>query len=194
MMIEKLDVSHIVITLSKEDMEIFNLDFKTLEMNNINSRKLIKRLLMLASRRTGVDVVNKKLVIDFFEYDGGCIFIVNFKEKNYSKKKLYRVKKEIGTKLYIFETIDDMLSCLETLYKTGYAFYKSAVYNLNNEYSLIITTNKVMPIGVKVILNEYTVKQSIEKSFISKVLEYGKVISEEYAILTIGGTFALRDI
>ncbi len=194
MMIEKIDVSHLVIMLSAEDMEIFSLDYKIMEMSDENSRKIIKRLLNIAIKRTGCSTDNKKMIIEAFEFDGGCIFLVTLKEKKKAEKKIYRIKKEWEKVAYIFETVDDMLSCLETLYKSGYALYKSDVYIMEGKYILIISTKKYIAIAARVILSEYSKKQSNVASEISKVKEYGKIISKEYAILVIGGTLALRDM
>lgn len=193
MTIEKIDNECIIIVLSYDDIQIFSLDFDKMTKSSNYSKKIIKKLLTIASSHTGVDIRNKNLYIEVCTSKDSCIFVVTLSEKRETASKTYRIKKTVQTRLYNFETIDDMLSCLETLYKSGFVFYKSDVYVLDKKYSIVISTTKEIPLGAMVILSEYGKGKGNNIKEINRLKEFGKAIARDSAILTIGGTFALRE-
>ena len=187
MTIEKIDDSRLLIALCNEDMEVFSLDYEKMCLADPYYRKILKRLLSLAGVRTGIDTRGKTLLVESMPHSDGCIFLITLVPKGERGSKRYKVKRRGSTHIYGFESIDDMLLCLENLYKAGFVRAKSDVYRLNNRYSLVLKTSFDLPFKAKAILSEFCSYQSESHAEIAAVKEYGTAIAHECAIMLIGG-------
>lgn len=189
MTIEQIDEKRIIIALCKKDMEILSLEYETMGFKDPYSRRVLKNLLSLAGKRTGMAVHDHTLMVETLPYDKGCIIVVTLiKDKN--KCKRYRIKnsdKILKSKklMYAFENSEDFLTCTMNLYKCGTLLMGSKAFELNKKYYLIVKS-KECPLKALTVLREYSCKETKNKLQIAYITEHGNIVADNHAILRIG--------
>ena len=87
MTIEQLDKSKVLISLCKEDMDNFSLDISDMSFCDEHSRKVLLRLLQLASRKTGVEMHKGAVLLEALPHNCGCLLLVTVMEKTKRKRR-----------------------------------------------------------------------------------------------------------
>ena len=92
MILELVDESRLLIILSPEDMEDYQLTFDSLDWQNGHSRSVIKEFLRMACRQKGFCPGDSRLLIEAVPDEEGCVLLVTMLPEEKAKRKVYRIK------------------------------------------------------------------------------------------------------
>ncbi len=137
MNIERLDSSRILISLGdKELFEQFHTSFEGLEKSTVQGSGLLGKIICETEIITGIDLSDKKLKIEAARYNSGCIFLITFGSR--SKGRIYYLKERSDTFIFSFDSIEQLLSCINVIKAEGISVKKSRLVLTDNIYYLII--------------------------------------------------------
>lgn len=184
MTIEIMDKGTILVSLKKEDMRTYSLNFD--ENTSGCPENGLKRLLYHVGETCGLDHKGKSYLIEALPSSDGCLLIISVRKAKYRKK--YRIKRSKGADAYVFFDCDAMLDYCR-LYR-GDAGY--AVYRYKERYILIPSRASD---GAFECLCEYAERCSLSDTAIAHIREFGQLLREkELQRRHIGGrTVAVRD-
>lgn len=184
MTVDKLDRNKILITLCTKEMQDFLLDYNTISLSDINSGKVLRRLLRLACFKTETEIRNKTVFMETLPLDNGCMILLTIYEKKDCATGTYKMKKNSANKCYKFSDISCFLDAIERLNRQNICCNKSSVYLYNDEYYLIFDYPS-LPKKYRILLSEYgTVCKN--QTDIARIKEYGKTICSRSAVTVIG--------
>lgn len=185
--ISKIDDIRLLISLANEDMQAFDLRFDQFLWSDRKSRNIIRELLEIAEEKTGFSVENKRLMIEAVPINDGCaILFTLLSDKLKLARKKFRVKNKHEPLIYEFNSAGDLLDAISKLIPLNTNIRLSTVIEFQKKYYLIMYTNGGITSAVSVILSEYGKWKGAGKINESKLMEYGKIVSKEYAIEQIG--------
>lgn len=184
MTIEQIDSTKVLISLCTEDMHDFALKYDSMSFNDEHSRKILKRLLMLACNKTGIEVHNKTMVIEALPHESGCLILITLKNRK-SGRRIYKIKDKNKLLCCMFESSENFLSAISSLYKLNIHYYGNSAYFFSGKY-YIIFMNASLPRRAKAILNEFAKMSICTKTFEARLSESGKLIAKADAISTVG--------
>lgn len=185
MTIQQLDEKRVIIALCKEDMEMLSLKYSTMCFADRHSRSVLKRLLCVAASRTGISISNCSTVVEALPGEsGGCLLIVTLLPRGTHPKR-YRILHCNKTKMFTFDTLEDLLCCTHQLYIHGYRPTSSA-YGQADKYYLTVNMTKDVPKDAIYILREYAPKETENKLQVAAICEYGRLLAADNAIWRIG--------
>lgn len=171
MTIEQIDKGKVMIVLGSNDMKDFSLEYSTLSFNDPHSRKILSRLLTLACSKTGMNIDNKKMLVEALPHKSGCLILLTLKPKN--KRRVYRVKKPDKCMCSVFGNVDHLIDAAAAL--SG-QLPGSRVYLFNDKYYLIIEENIALyPLAR---LEEFSDCYICSKIAAAKVSEAGSEIGD----------------
>ncbi len=134
MKIELYDQHSVKIVLTAADLSKLNLTYETINAQQPQTRYALILLLRAAKQQTGLDLLGKSLMAEAFPYaDGGCILYIS-ENKSSSLAKQYPSE-------YIFKlpSLFYAVQLCRTLEQNlGHILLKSALYDLNHIYYLIL--------------------------------------------------------
>lgn len=187
MNISKIDDIRLLISLASEDMQAFDLRFDQFLWSDRKSRNIIRELLIIAEEKTGFSANNKRLMIEAIPLDDGCAILFTRLSDNLKlPRKKFRVKAKHEPFIYEFDRAGDLLDAINKLICLNTNIKLSTAIELKDKYYLIIYTNGGITSAVSIVLSEYGKYKCSGKINESKLLEYGNIISKEYAIEQIG--------
>ncbi len=184
MKISQLSKDKVLISLCDDDMKNFELKFDEMGMCDPHSKKIIYRLLTLACSSNNIETDNKTIVCEALKSDNGCVLFVSVKEKNYRRKK-YRIKRISEYPCYKFRDVETMLTAFEKLYNLDTLYYNNSAYFYGDSYYLVFDY-PIVAKKAEQVLSEFAVKTKGSKTFIARLSESGKTISNGNAIVHIG--------
>ena len=184
MKISQISHDKVLISLCNEDMKSFDLDFYNMGLSDPHSKKILSRLLSLACTSNSIQTENKKILCEALKSTDGCVLLVSLCDKEPQRKK-YRIKRIKEYPCYKFSDIDTMLTTFEKLYNTDTLYYNNSVFLYNDSYYLVFDY-PVVPEKAKRILSEFAHCVRGTKTFIARLCESGKNISNGNAIVNIG--------
>ena len=171
MTIEQIDPSKVMIVLGSNDMKDFSLEYNTLSFKDPHSRKILSRLLTLACSKTGMNVDNKKMLVEALPHKSGCLILLTLKPK--TKRRVYRVKKPNRCLCCIFFDVEKLICASVALYSK---LPENMIYNYNDKYYLLIEDNIALRVLAQ--LEEFSDCYVCSKIAAAKVREAGKKIGE----------------
>ena len=170
MILELVDESRLLIILSPEDMEDYQLTFDSLDWQNGHSRSVIKEFLRMACRQKGFCPGDSRLLIEAVPDEEGCVLLVTMLPEEKAKRKV--------------------LAAVDRVYRQFYHPQKAAcssrLYLLNRAYYLIMYGGKRLPCPVEILLTEYGSYVGKGQQAAAQVLEHGKLLAGEDAVTTVG--------
>ena len=172
MILELVDESRLLIILSPEDMEDYQLTFDSLDWQNGHSRSVIKEFLRIACRQKGFCPGDSRLLIEAVPDEEGCVLLVTMLPEEKAKRKVYRIK-------------ENQPSLTPFLFPQK-AACSSRLYLLNRAYYLIMYGGKRLPCPVEILLTEYGSYVGKGQQAAAQVLEHGKLLAGEDAVTTVG--------
>lgn len=171
MTIEQIDSGKVMIVLGSNDMKDFLLEYSTLSFKDPHSRKILSRLLTLACSKTGLNIDNKKMLVEALPHKSGCLILLTLKPK--TKRRVYRVKKPDKCMCCIFDKVDNLIEAAIAL--SGH-LPDNKVYLYNNKYYMLIEQNIALyPLAR---LEEFSDCYICSKIAAAKVSEAGKEIGD----------------
>ena len=203
MKIEKLTEDKIRIIVNPSDLELENLDMKSIMTKAVERQGFFVHMLEKAKDEVGFNTDGCKLLIEAFSSsDDILVFtITKYSEKESSKKidlnKKLKVKRKslnISNKeaIYKFGCFDDFCDFCEYINKE-YKFdvkklsRNTCLYLYNNTYYLLMKNINIEEIAIKnfySIASEFSVPVHYSNNFESKLLEHGKLIIKGNSIIT----------
>ena len=171
MTIEQIDPSKVMIVLGSNDMKDFSLEYSTLSFNDPHSRKILSRLLTLACNKTGMNIENKKMLVEALPHKSGCLILLTLKPKE--KRRFYRVKKPPKSLCCIFSDVENLINASLALYGM---LPDNEVYYFDNKYYLIIERHLALYPLAK--LEEFADCYVCSKISAAKVREAGREIGD----------------
>lgn len=193
MILELVDESRLLIILSPEDMEDYQLTFDSLDWQNGHSRSVIKEFLRMACRQKGFCPGDSRLLIEAVPDEEGCVLLVTMLPAEKAKRRVYRIKENhpiLTPFLFRFDQAENLLAAVDRVYRQFYLPKKascgSRLYLLNRAYYLIIYGGKKLPCPVEILLTEYGSYIGKGQQAAAQILEHGKLLAGEDAVTTIG--------
>ncbi len=139
--IERIDKTHLKITLCKADMQELNIDYKMFSYNDQASRAIIRSMLAKANRLTGFAYTRCRLLIEVFPHaDSGCTLLFTRLKAKYRSGRLRLTN--VQNPVFCFSSADALMTCAEKIKDFGDYRFSSHLYFLNGKYYLSIL-NKV---------------------------------------------------
>lgn len=124
----KIGHNALKVTLSREDMELYDIEFDMLDYANSETRRVIWSILDEAKRSLGFEVARDSLYIQAFRSKcGGCELFVSREERAEPKAKLT---------LFKFEESENLIRGCKRLENCGYAGESCAYLGECGEYYL----------------------------------------------------------
>lgn len=184
--ITPLSDHRVLITLCHDDMNSFDLSFEKIGLSDPHSKKILSRLMTLATSCAGIELKNKVIVLEALENCDGVLLLVSVNEKKTTRKK-YRIKRIKECPCFRFTNCEDMLCAINKLYNTNILFYNNSAYFYNDKYYLVFDY-PVVSHKAKRILTEYSSSVRGTKPFVARLNESGKNLSHGNAIINIGSS------
>ena len=190
MNIEQLSPARFVISLSKEDMTAFALDYNNICREDAVFQKVFKRLVALAAQRITIPLKNKSLLVEAIERPCGCILIITVMPRHSACAKRYRVKAADESIMFSFDCADDLTDCMAQLYKNGFRCISGEVYLYDGDYYAIIKSGAKCPRRALGLLSEYGSEPNENALKISFIREHGSRLAAGFPVIRIGAAFA----
>ncbi len=181
MTVDKLSENKVLVVLYTDDMIDFSLDYNSLSLNDIHSRKILLRILQVVCMKSGIEIKDKNVRLEAMALDRECYILITFEKKH---RKTYRIKKKNENVCYLLGGSKNFLNTIEKLYRQNVYCNKNSAYLYNKEYYLIFDYPAI-PHKLKRVLSEYGEKQE-GRTFSARVRENGKVLCKHNAIFQIG--------
>ena len=164
MQIKKINNNKLKVILSTNDLNKKNIDVDSFLSNSIESQDLFFEILDLAEEELNFNIENNKAVVETISLDNNIFVLTITKLKN-NFDNCYQNQ----TKIYCFETFDDIFNIYSFLDKDN-----TYVYEFSGNYYLVL--NNITCNNQK-ILSEYS--EPIKNSDIleSVLIEHGKKIA-----------------
>ena len=137
MNIEKIDTRRIIISLCEKDMQDYAVTFESLNLSEKHSKTVLADIMERASETTGIDLKNKKIIIEALRYDTGCLLLLTVARK----RKTYHVRYGTESFTFRFPSAEAFLSCIKALYDIQKDRFFSSAYLYDNNYYLVIKTS-----------------------------------------------------
>ena len=195
MKIEKLTEDKIRIIVNPSDLELENLDMKSIMTKAIERQGFFVHMLEKAKDEVGFNTDGCKLLIEAFSSsDDILVFtITKYSERESSKnidfnrklkvkrKSLNATNKEAIYKLRSFDEFCDFCECIDKEYKFDIKKLSknTYLYLFNNTYYLLMKNINIEEAALKnfySITSEFLTPGHFSKTFENKLLEHGKLI------------------
>ena len=182
MTIDRLGENRVLIILNNKDMNDFSINFDTLSLNDTHSRKILMRIMQVACFKSGIEIKNRRVVLESVAFEETCYLLVTVERK----QSHYRDKStESKTSVcYKFGSSGNFLDAVEKLYQLKTCCNHNSAYQYNGEY-YIIFDYPTIPRSLLRVLSEYGTRVT-KRYFALLVKEHGKAICKVNAILQIG--------
>lgn len=185
MNIEQIDSSRILISLCDKDLENYSVTFENLSLSEAHSRMVLKELMYHASIKTGINLKDKKVLIEALKYEHGCILLLTVSEKS-KKRKTYHVKYYNDSYIFTFNNAENFLSCIKALYHIQKDTFSSSAFLYNQNYYLVIKTASPLKAKYTNTIHEFCTNAKRGNLFNAFLLEHAKPLKLNYAIQHIG--------
>lgn len=180
MTVDRIAENRVLIILCEKEMKDFALDYSTMSLDDVNSRRILMRILRLACVKTGLELGGRSVVLEAVSFDDECYLLVTVKEGH---RKRYKIKNKESL-CYHLGNSSNFLDTVEQLYKQNVCCNHNSAYEYKNEYYLIFDYPSI-PSKLKRILLEFGSRSG--GSLISaRIKENGKQLCKTNAIARIG--------
>lgn len=187
MIIEQIDSSKVLISLCKVDMEDYQLEFSTMNLQNPHSKKILMRLLDIVCNKTGLSTKNKQLLLETLPLESGCLILVTFMDTK-PKINKYRIKNQQNSLCFSFENSESFIKAVTLLYNENIYFRSCKAFLFDKKYYLVFDRCPVAHIA-KRILSEFGKRKTCSRMFLSALNEAGKLLCKSNAVDILGKIF-----
>ena len=171
MTFEVLNNNVMLVELSVDEMEKYNITYESLNNQDTQTQVAIRNLLKRIDHKKHIEN-GGKVVVEALPIDGGgCFFIFTFTQN----RKRYRLKKNESVSFFSVENLNDLLDLICTLRKDPNLDFPVTLYQMNNDYYIPVPRNNTK---LNVILGEYG--ESVDRLTGIRVMEYGRKIGKIY--------------
>ena len=117
MMIDQLSEKTILVTLMRDDIERYSLDFSD---DDDDTRRGLSRLMVKVGEECGLDHHGKSYLIEALPAGDSCLLIISVRAQ---KRRRYRVKREHKVDCCIFDSADALLDWMQSGTTVGGSIY-----------------------------------------------------------------------
>ncbi len=171
MTFETLNNNVMLVELSVDDMNKYNITYESLNNQDTQTQVAIRNLLKRIDHKKHIEN-GGKVVVEALPIDGGgCFFIFTFTQN----RKRYRLKKHELMGFFSVEKLNDLLDLISTLRKGENFDFSVTLYQMNNCYYISVPRDNTK---LNVILGEYG--ECVDRITGIRVMEYGRKIGKIY--------------
>lgn len=182
MTVEQIDSTRLIIALCDEDMKNFSLNYDTLCLKDPHSNKILKQLLLLAEIKTGIDIHNKKIMVEAMNFENGCILLVTFSLKENLTYRRYKIKTVPHIFIAEFKNVETLFLCIEKLCDKDLYIPPSSLYAWNGKYELIFVSKISLRRKLRHLLTEFCDCFTDDIIFRDRICEHGTEICGTNAV------------
>lgn len=143
MKIEKLDFNKLKITLFVEELQMYNINLKTLAPDSPELHTFLCEMMKMVNLRTNFHPFEGQVVIEATPSADALVLMLSKIESRFPEKKRIRaVRKKTREYICRFDSFD----ALGDFFKTGCDFGKASLYRMKNAYFLVCKTDKSVPL------------------------------------------------
>lgn len=179
----KIDNDKLKITLTKEDMEKYALDFDKFSYDNTETRRAFWTILDDAKHETGFDAAVDTVSVQVYgSGSGGCEMYVtrlSEREKETTDICLPVLPRSMGQSIYGFHRIEDLLSACRLLDSLCFSGSSSAFFDQSGYY-LQISDNGYGRLKKSDLLSEFGM--ALEPGFSGYISEHGIPLCRGHAV------------
>lgn len=201
MKIEKVSNNRIKVTVTNDDMERWGVSFESFAGDSPEAQELFWTLIKRAEFETGFEVENSRLVIEALPHknDGIVLFVTRVDDGAETERlrkigrPRYKVKKmpqrdDEEVLIYMFSDFDDLCAMAQQWMHAG---ERSSLYIYEGKYYVAVKFDKFFANSsdAKTKLSEFGTKVSSVRTGEAFLAEYGKLICDDQAILTMARHF-----
>lgn len=137
MTFEAMNKNCMIVELSAEEMEQYDITYDTLDQKNAHTKSFIKKILSHACESQYNSLSNcRKITVEALPVgDGGCFFILTFVS---SPKGRYRVKRPCENVTLEVKSMDDLLDFVSAVKKKRSKTCECEIYRYKDRYFLTV--------------------------------------------------------
>lgn len=170
MTIEQLREGTIMVTLMRDDMEWYSIDFS--DENTENVRRGLTRLMMRVGRECGLSYADKSYLIEALPGGDCCLLLIT--ARTVKRRRIYRIKRRATSECCTFLSADELIDFLSSGAGFGYRLYEYGGYRL--------LPDRPLSPSVRGLLNEYGSVCDISTVEAARIREHGRLIREKSGI------------
>ncbi|MCH5201956.1 MAG: adaptor protein MecA [Oscillospiraceae bacterium] len=158
------------------------------EVPNTSNEELVYHILNIVLTAENLDTKNCAFLLEVVESQRGLVFLLTVK----GKRKQYKIKSYNEISVFVFDNLEDFISCICALYKTNCNLPQSSTYIMNDRYYLCFSGNP-LDRGARVLLSEFGKQERKGKKQLSLLMEHGHILTSRNSINLIGQSFNSKD-
>ncbi|MGN1126675.1 MAG: adaptor protein MecA [Ruminococcus sp.] len=171
-------------TITRINDKTIMLELLTEEVPKGSEEDLLYHILSIAVSAEHLNAENCAFLLEGVESKKGFVFLITIK----NSRRRFKIKKNLTSAIYIFENLEDLLSCICALYKGPVTSQSSSTYLMDDKYYLSFS-HTYLPKGAKVLLSEYGTKCKNPTIVQSVLSEHGHLLTQGNSIALIGESF-----
>lgn len=178
----KIDNDKLKITLTKEDMEKYALDFDKFSYDNTETRRAFWTILDDAKHETGFDAAVDTVSVQVYgSGSGGCeMYVTRLSDPGKGQTVGPPIlSRDVGKSIYGFHQIEDLLSACRLLDALHYAGSSSAYFDQSGYY-LQISDGRFGRLRKSDLLSEFGI--ALDPGFSSYISEHGISLCRGHAV------------
>ena len=185
MRIEQLDKTRILIALGEKDLADHALSFERLNLHDPLACQFLKTILRHACAETGINLRNKRLLLEAMPHEKGCLLLLTISDPHHPRK-VYHIKRNLCCMSYGFHQAENLLHCVQALYRLHEKHPLSAVYRLHHDYYLVLPSTLPLSRRCLGMAHEFADSRHGGRLFFSFLQEHAQALQSTDAIDTIG--------
>ncbi len=171
MTIDRLGESTILVTLMRDDMRRYDLDFEA-SADAAETRQGLTRLMYRVGEECGLNHRDKSYLVEALPGKESCLLIISVRSGK--PRKRYRIKRETTVECCVFQRCDDFLDWLSRPESAALGY---SLYALSGCYYLL-PTYPLNP-AESVLLNEYGAVTKKSPVAAARIREHGTFLREQ---------------
>ena len=116
-------------------MKDFSLEYDRLGFEDPHSKKILKRLLTLACNKAGLNITDKKILVEAMPQEKGCLILLTLVSE--ANRKIYKIKKQRKNLCYIFDDTESLISASKA-FSNSRKCPDNSVYLWENKYAVVL--------------------------------------------------------
>lgn len=188
MQIEMISSETIKVSLTKQDMDDYELTFESLDRSNIQTKELFIDIIEQIKLDMEMDFTDEKLFIEAIpRVDGGCLLYITALEP---EEELAAKQKSVSLSIVCeIENYNHLINLCSVIYaKHLHKVHKSELYYDQGSYRLILHTLKKQDIKLVTLVNEYAEVVGEGELFCSMTREHYDCIVNNRAVESVYNT------
>lgn len=169
MTIDKLGDMTILVTLMRDDMERYSLDFTA---DGGDTRRGLTRLMYRVGEECGLNHADKSYLIEALPAGDSCLLIISIRTSK--RRRRYRIKRQLRYDCCVFDDADALLDWLHTD-----AGVSGSIYAVGGRYHLL--PGYPLPPRLRAQLSEYGTIREMTAVEAARLRENGTVVTEQGA-------------